>query len=362
MQTSPAGERAGGPPPSPAAVVRGFSLRLFSHELAVLLGAGIPLLEAVQTLGEKEHNPAVAGLLSRIAQGLSGGVTLSTALQREPRSIDALFVSVVQSAERTGQLRQALTAHAAYLAWTQDLRGKLLAACIYPAMLLGAGLLVLLFLLLFVIPRFAEVLESLGGQLPVASAWLMQLGRLAGEHRLFTLVLVLMVSVLPWQLWRRSDVRERAEQGLWRLPLVGDKLRLLALARLYRTLSMLLQAGVPLPAAMRTAHGVTAVALQPALQQALAQVTGGMRLSQAIEGNGLTTPVSLRMVRVGERTGQLGPMLAQAAAFYDEELSRLSELVARLVNPVLMLCMGGLIGTVVVLMYLPIFQLAEQTQ
>ena len=362
MPISPAGERASSPSLSPAAAARGFSLRLFSHELAVLLGAGIPLLEAVQTLGEKEHNPAVAALLTRIAQGLSGGLTLSATLQREPRNIDALFVSVVQSAERTGQLREALTAHAAYLAWAQDLRSKLLAACIYPAMLLGAGLLVLLFLLLFVIPRFAEVLESLGGQLPVASAWLMQLGRLAGEHRLLTLFVVLAIFLLPWQLWQRSEVREHAEQGLWRLPLLGDKLRLLALARCYRTLSMLLQAGVPLPAAMRTTLDGTAVVLQPALQQALAQVSGGMRLSQAMESNGLTTPVSLRMVRVGERTGQLGPMLGQAAAFYDEELGRLSELVARLVNPVLMLCMGGLIGTVVVLMYLPIFQLAEQTQ
>ena len=357
---SPAGEQPVSAAGAPGLAARGFSLRLFSHELAVLLGAGIPLLEAVQTLGEKEHNPAVAALLARTAQGLTEGLTLSAALQREPQSVDGLFVSVVQSAERTGQLREALTAHAAYLVWAQDLRSKLLAACIYPAMLLGAGLLVLLFLLLFVIPRFAEVLESLGGQLPLASAWLMQLGRLAGEHRLLTLVLVALL--LPWQLWQRDAVRERAGQWLWRLPLLGDKLRLLALARLYRTLSMLLQAGVPLPAAMRTTLGGTAVALQPAMQQALAQVSGGVRLSQALERNALTTPVSLRMVRVGERTGQLGPMLAQAAAFYDEELSRLSELVARLVNPVLMLFMGGLIGTVVVLMYLPIFQLAEQTQ
>ena len=359
---SPAGEQPVSAAGAPGLAARGFSLRLFSHELAVLLGAGIPLLEAVQTLGEKEHNPAVAALLARTAQGLTEGLTLSAALQREPQSVDGLFVSVVQSAERTGQLREALTAHAAYLVWAQDLRSKLLAACIYPAMLLGAGLLVLLFLLLFVIPRFAEVLESLGGQLPLASAWLMQLGRLAGEHRLLTLVLVLVALLLPWQLWQRDAVRERAGQWLWCLPLLGDKLRLLALARLYRTLSMLLQAGVPLPAAMRTTLGGTAVALQPAMQQALAQVSGGVRLSQALERNALTTPVSLRMVRVGERTGQLGPMLAQAAAFYDEELGRLSELVARLVNPVLMLFMGGLIGTVVVLMYLPIFQLAEQTQ
>jgi general secretion pathway protein F len=147
---------------------------------------------------------------------------------------------------------------------------------------------------------------------------------------------------------------------LWRLPLLGPKLHLLALAQFYRSLAMLLLAGVPVVPALQTARGVIAGHLQAQLDRCIAAVCTGERLSQTLEREGLSTPVSLRMLRVGERSGEMGSMLAQAAAFYDEELTRLSDLVTRLINPVLMLLMGLVIGTVVVLMYLPIFQLVEQ--
>lgn len=339
-----------------------FPLRLFSQELAVLLGAGIPLMEAISTLCEKETQPEVAASLNAVVIALRNGLPLSVALCAQPACFDALFTVVVASAEKTGQLQTALNAHTKYLTWVDDLRSKLISACIYPAMLIVAGFSVLLFLLVFVVPRFSGLLEGASNQPPAASMALIVVGNFTGHHRLLTLLLGGAVLASPLWLWQQSTLRRAFERWLWRLPLLGKKLRLLALARLYRTLSMLLQAGVPLVAALHTTYECVAADLQTPLANATIAVSQGLRFSDALERATLTTPVSLRMVRVGERTGELGAMLAQAASFYDEELARLSEIIARLVNPLLMLFMGGLIGTVIVLMYLPIFQLVEQVQ
>ncbi len=343
-------------------VRRGFPLRLFSQELAVLLGAGIPLLEALVTLREKEASARIAAALDAVTAGLQRGEALSVALAARPAEFDPLFVAVVASAERTGQLREALAAHAGYLAWVDELRGKLLGASLYPMMLLVAGTSVLVFLLTFVVPRFAGLLEGVGGDMPAASRLLIELGHTTGAHPVVTVLVVVALLAAPVLAFGHPPLREAVGAALWQVPVLGEKLRLLALARLYRTLGMLLNAGVPVVTALGHAGGVIAPRLRAALAAATQAVARGERLSAAIEREGLGTPVSVRMLRVGERSGAVGPMLGQAAAFYDEELSRLSEVIARLVNPLLMLVMGVVIGGVIVLMYLPIFQLMEQVQ
>ncbi len=343
-------------------VVRRFPLRLFSQELAVLLAAGIPLLEGLETLREKESSGPVARALDGVIASLREGQPLSAALRTQPDCFDALFVAVVQSSERTGQLEQALREHASYLGWVEALRGKLIGASIYPLTLIVAGVAVIVFLLLFVVPRFAGILEGVGGTLPPSSQLLIAIGHVGGGHPWATALGALALVLSPVLVWRHAPVRAWVTARLWEAPLLGPKLHVLALAQFYRTASMLLGAGVPAVAALRTSHGVISTRLAAALDQAIAAVGHGERFSSALQDAGLTTPVSLRMVRVGERSGRLGPMLRQAAEFHDEELSRLTELVTHLVNPLLMLVMGVLIGGIVVLMYMPIFQLVEQVQ
>jgi len=162
--------------------------------------------------------------------------------------------------------------------------------------------------------------------------------------------------------WRWPRLRQAALRAAWRSPGLGPRLRTVALARLYRGLGLLLGAGVPVLAALRLLPGVLAAPLRPALAQVAASVADGQRLSQALQGAGLATPVALRMVRVGERGGALATMLERAARFHDDEIARLSDLVTRTINPLLMLVMGVVIGGIVVLMYLPIFTLMEQVQ
>ena len=362
------------PPPPPATTPRTalaaagrerrrrFPLRLFSHELAVLLRAGVSLLEALRSLREKEASPFVASVIDSLLELLSTGQSLSASLRLRPDAFDPLFVAVIAASERTGQTEAGLMQHAAYLLWVERLRGKLVAASIYPATLLVAGTCVLLFLILFVVPRFAGILETGGGDLPAASRWLLALGRAGDAHPLLAVAGAALLLATPWLAWRRPAVRAAIVSRLWQVPLLGSRLRLLALARFYRTASMLIAAGVPVASALDRSRDVIAAPLLDRVDAATEGVRQGQRLSQALDAHGLVTPVSLRMIRVGEQSGELGRMLGEAAAFHDEELTQLTELVTRVVNPALMLVMGGVIGTVVVLMYLPIFQLAEQVQ
>lgn len=341
---------------------RPLSLRLFSQELAVLLQAGIPLLEALQTLREKDDGDASNSPLDAVIAALRDGQPVSAALAQAPDSFDALFIALVAASERSGQLATTLRDHAAYLGWVQALAGQLRAALVYPLLLLAAGGAVILFLLLYVLPRFAGVFDGLGRDLPLASRWLIDLGVLAAGHPGLAIGLALAGPVLLVLGSRWPAARQAVQRACWASPGLGPRLRLVALARLYRALGLTLAAGVPAPAALQLVTGVLPQPLQPGLQQVLQQVRSGLRLSASLQAQGLATPVAWRMLRVGESSGEVPAMLAQAATFHDGQIARFSELVTRLVNPVLMLVMGVVIGGIVVLMYLPIFTLMEQVQ
>ena len=306
MPTSPAGKaplRAGAQalPSGPATLGKQFPLRLFSQELSLLLGAGIPLLESITTLCEKETQAPVAAALNAVARALREGLPLSAAVSAQPACFDTLFSVVVASAERTGQLQAALASHAKYLAWVEDLRGKLINASLYPLMLLVAGFSVLLFLLVFVVPRFSGLLEGSSTQLPQASVALIAVGSFTGQHRLLTLLLGCLVLVTPVLVWQQSGLRVALQRWLWTWPLLGEKLRLLALARLYRTLSMLLQAGVPLVPALQTTRDCVAVDLQDALEKATTAVSQGARLSDALLSSMQASARSTRGHGIGGR-------------------------------------------------------------
>lgn len=338
-----------------------FPLLLFSQELLQLLQSGVGIVEAVETLAEKETHAPVRQVLDRILQNLREGQTLSSALQAQPQAFEPLYVATVRASERTSDLPEALSRYVTYASQLTSLRGKLVNAAIYPAMLIGVSLLVIAFLMGYVVPRFAHIYEDMGDQLPWLSRLMLQWGQAVEQHGLWVLVgLVLVAGVLASGGGRWLG--QRIVQRLWRIPAVGERMRVFQLARLYRTLGMLLRGGIAIVPALEMVHGLLSPALQPRLQAATTGIREGRPISQSFEVHGLSTAVSARMLRVGERTGAMGEMMERAAAFHDEELARWADWVTRLLGPVLMLIMGLIIGTIVVLMYLPIFQLAESIQ
>ena len=347
---------------APGVAGRSFPRRLFCQELAVLLDGGIPLLESLDALREKEASVDVAAVLTGLSEALKQGLTLAQGMRVYPQAFGQLLVASVDASSRTGHTASALRQHAAYLAWVEALRGQLLRALIYPAILVSASLLVMGFLTVFVVPRFADIYEGMGGQLPWLSGLLLALGKWVGAHTWWVLAGLLGLGAGAVMAWRSPVLRAALAARAWALPGIGSRLRLVELATLYRTLGLLLQAGVPVLAALEASGPLVSPALGRALASACGRVREGARLSDSLEQQALTTPVSLRMIRVGEHSGELGPMLERAAAFYDEEIARFTDWVGRVISPVLMLIMGVLIGGIVVLMYLPIFQVAEQIQ
>jgi general secretion pathway protein F len=368
LQVHPLGSaKASGQPvpssqPAPVRASGDFPRRLFCQELAVLLDAGIPLYESLITLREKESSASVSAVLSGLVEALSQGQTLAQAMRSQPQAFSTLLIASIEASQRTGHTPQALRQHAAYLAWVDGLRDKLVGAAIYPAILVSASLLVITFLTVFVVPRFADIYEGMGGELPWLSGLLLKAGQAVGAHPWVVMAGLVALAGMGVMAWRSPAVRGALAERLWRLPVVGDRLRLVELATLYRTLGLLLQAGVAVVAALEASSELVKPALRPALAEAARRVREGVRLSDSFQEHALTTPVSLRMMRVGEHTGELGSMLERAATFYDEELARFTDWIGRVVSPVLMLVMGVLIGGIVVLMYLPIFQVAEQIQ
>ena len=330
----------------------------FSQELVALLDAGLSLVESIETLGEKEASPAVRRTLDQVLVRLREGQTFGAALAEHPQSFPTLYVATVRAAERTGAMREALTRYVAYQQQVDVLRKSLVNASIYPAVLCGAGLLVVAFLMGYVVPRFSSIYEDLGSGLPWASRMLMKWGQFLDANGLLVLVGTIGTIAGLVYAFTRPTVRAAIGARIARIPALGSRLHIYQLARLYRTVGMLQRGGTPMVPAMRMSAGLLSANLRPAFDSATQAVREGRSLGDAMEANGLTTPVAARMLRVGEHSGNMGEMMERIAAFYDEELSRWVALVTRLIEPALMSLIGIIIGVIVVLMYFPIFELA----
>lgn len=335
-----------------------FQLLLFTHELLALLEAGLPLVEAMQTLAEKEQRPDSQKILERIIQALFEGQTLSGALQCQPAVFPPLYVATVRASERTGDLDKALGRYLTYQAQMEQVRKKIVSASIYPVLLIAVGGLVTIFLLGYVVPRFSAVYEGLGDDLPFFSSLLLAWGQfLQANAAIVAATAAGLVAALGWGA-TRPGVWQSIGTRLWRLPAIGERMRIYQLARFYRTLGMLQSGGIPIVNALDMVSGLLQPTLREQLRLAARDIREGESTSQAMERHGLTTSVAVRMLRVGENTGRMGAMMERIATFYEDEMARWVEWFTRLFEPLLMAFIGLVIGAIVILMYLPIFELA----
>jgi general secretion pathway protein F len=335
-----------------------FPVMLFSAELVSLLDAGLNLVEALQTLGEKERRAEGQQVLSQILAAIHRGEPLSQAIAGLPDQFSPLYVATIKAAERSGNVREALGRYIAYQEEIDRVKKKIVSASIYPAILMGVGGLVLAFLMFYVVPRFARVYEDTAGTLPFFSKLLMTFGNFIGNN---VVVLGLaFAGLIGGALYAvsRPDVRAWLNVQMWRVPALGSRMKVYQLARLYRTSAMLLRAGIPAVRALDMVQGLLAAHLRPQLVLARKKIEEGVAMSAALGAAGLATPVAARMMVVGERTGDMGQMLTQIARFHDDEVARAIDWFTKAFEPVLMAILGLAIGGVVVLMYMPIFELA----
>ena len=334
----------------------------FSNELVALLEAGLSLTEAIDALTEKERDEAIRNILEGLRRRLFEGQSLSTALGEFPSCFPPLYVATVRASERSGAISEALRRFVTYQEQIDILKKRLINASIYPAVLLAAGALVVIFLMAYVVPRFAGIYEDIGGELPWASRLLIQWGQLLDAHGMAVLVGFLVTAAGAVYGAMRPGFRAAVGRALARIPAIGQQLELYQLARLYRTVGMLLRGGLPVVTAFEMTRGLLAAAAQPRLAAATRAVREGQSLTDALSATALTTPVAERMLRVGERSGNMGEMMERIAGFYDAELSRFVEVATKLIEPAMMTVIGLVIGGIVVLMYFPIFELAGSIQ
>ncbi len=336
-----------------------FDLGLFSQELAELLDAGLSVVEAVDTLAHQQGSAEVAKVYAELERSLRQGQTFSAALERMPHRFPPLYVGLIRAAEKTSDLHGALMRYLEYSGRLDALKARIVSSLIYPAILFTVGGGVIVFLMTFVVPRFAAIYRGSGKELPLLSQLLLQWGSFASAHAgallLGAAVLVLGLGAFLLQAHRQGTL----EQLAGALPGVRRRIELFRLSRLYLTVGTLLNGGMPVVPALTLAQGVVGGVHRARLLASIDALRRGGGIAASLQQHQLTTPVAERLLRAGEGTGRMGDLFVRAGRYHDNELGRWVERFSRSFEPILMAVIGVLIGGIVILLYMPIFDLAS---
>ena len=336
---------------------------MLARNFAVMIEAGVPIVECLQVLADQTENGVVRKALQAVRLDVSNGMTLTDAMTRHPRLFDTLFVRMVAAGEHGGVLPEVLARLALFIERTARLKRKVKTAMVYPAAIVAVAAVVVAVLLLHVIPVFAEVYQGMGQALPPLTELTIALSRWMYDYVLF-LLLGLSVVPLAIHLACRTDEGLRTvHRWLLKLPLIGDLLRKAAIARFSHNTGLLLQSGVVLLDSLTVTAGTTG---NKVLEQAILETRDGLErgrtLAELLAASGLFPALVCHMVAVGENVGALDAMLNRVAAFYEEEVDRAVTRLTTLMEPALMIVLGVVLGGIVISMYLPIFQMGGMVQ
>jgi general secretion pathway protein F len=335
-----------------------FDADLLVQELHALIGAGLTLIESLETLIEKERRAIIRTVYERLLADLHRGHRLSFALRAQRDRFPALLSGIVEAAENTGDLVAALDRYLTYAQSIRAVRQKIISATIYPCILLVLGVIVVIFLMGWVVPRFAAVYRTSGRDIPWGSQLLLQWGQMVAEHPLpvgFVAALVLLALVLGIaRLARDGDLRVLGRI----VPGATRWLELMTLSRLYLTLGLLLKGGLPIQQSLSLSRSVLPGAHGARLDEVNRCISEGLPLSDSLASVGLSSAVGARFIRAGERSGQIPEMLQRAAQYHDAETTKWVDVFSKVFEPLLMVAIGLVIGLIVLLLYIPVFDLA----
>ncbi len=335
-------------------------LALFNQEFMALARAGLTVPDALALAAQRPDCPRLGMILERVHEDVRNGLALSDACARHPEAFDAVYLAAVRTGEKTGEFAAVLSRYHDYLRHRVALRKKVAQALAYPLVLLVALAVILAVLFAFVMPRFVAMYADLGASLPYPTRVLLAITQNLPVVLPAT-VGALLLAAWAWRRWlSREAGRRQADRLLEALPYAGELARIVMAAQLTRSLSALLAGGTPLIEALATAGGGLTNRLHlDRLQAATRRVTEGESFSQAVRATALLPAMAARMIEVGEAAGRLDAMLADVAEFYEQVLDRRLSRAMALIEPLLMLLMGVFIGGIIVVMYLPIFHMAD---
>ena len=336
-------------------------IAIFSRQLATMLAAGIPLVQAFEIVGAGHDKQSVQKLVLDIKADIEGGTSLHEALAKHPLYFDDLFVNLVEAGEQAGALDTMLEKIATYKEKTEAIKKKVKKALFYPAAVLVVAVIVSLILLIFVIPQFEDLFKGFGADLPAFTQAVINLSKAVQKYGvLMALFLGGAVFAFLYFKKRSRKMREFLDRAMLKFPIIGPILNKAAIARYARTLSTMFQAGVPLVEALESVAGACGnIVFENAVMKMRDEVATGQRLQRAMENTGIFPNMVVQMIAVGEESGSLDTMSGKVASFYEEDVDNAVDSMSSLLEPLIMAILGVLVGSLVIAMYLPIFKLGS---
>ena len=334
-------------------------LAIFTRQFATMIDAGLPLVQCLDILGMQQENQAFKQVILKVKEDVESGSTFADALEKHPKVFDELFVNLVSAGEVGGILDTILARLAAYIEKAMKLAKQVKSAMVYPSTILAVALIVTTVLLLYVIPIFGQMFQDFGAALPAPTLIVLAISTYTRKYFLLGLVLIIVLVLAFRWYYKQEGGRRRIDRFLLRVPIFGDLLRKIAVARFSRTLGTMVSSGVPILESMDiVAKSAGNKIIEEAIVKARASISEGKTISEPLAESKVFPVMVTQMVSVGEATGALDTMLNKIADFYDDEVDAAVGALTSLLEPMLMIFLGVVIGGLVIAMYLPIFKLA----
>lgn len=336
-------------------------IALFTRQLSTMLKAGVPLMQAFDIVGRGHANPSMGRLMNDIRMDVETGTSLTQAFRKYPLYFDPLFCNLVAAGEQAGILEALLDRLATYQEKTIALKGKIKKALFYPISIIMVAILVTSIIMIFVVPSFKSVFTSFGADLPAPTLAVIAMSDFFVSYWYIVFGILFGGGYFLIQAWKRSPkVQAAADRALLKLPVLGEMLQKAAIARWSRTLSTTFAAGVPLVEALDSVGPASGNAVyKEATRSVQNEVNTGISLAQSMQNTGVFPTMAIQMTQIGEESGALDSMLSKVADYYEREVDDTVDALASLMEPMIMVILGGVIGGIVVAIYLPIFKLGQ---
>ncbi|MCP4339950.1 MAG: type II secretion system F family protein [Desulfobulbaceae bacterium] len=340
--------------------VTGKDIVIFTRQLSTMINAGLPLVQGIEILEKQQSNSTFKTALSEIRQDVEAGSTLADSMRKKPKVFDNLFTNMIEAGETGGILDTILGRLATFMEKSMALKKKIKGAMTYPVICLAISLLILVVILVFVVPVFTTMFEDFGSALPLPTQIIVSLSDFFKSNFIYIIFALFVVVFIVKKIYATEKGRLSIDKGLLHSPVVGILLRKVAVAKFTRTLSTMLQSGVPILEALQV---VAKTAGNKVIENAVFRVgdsiAEGRPIAEPLEESGVFPNMVVQMINVGETVGALDTMLEKIADFYDEEVDQAVENLTAMIEPFMMVFLGGMIGGLVVAMYLPIFKIAS---
>lgn len=338
--------------------VTGKDVVIFTRQLSTMIDAGLPLVQGLEILEKQQDNSTFKKILGAIRGDVEAGSTLADAMRKHPKVFDNLFSNMIEAGETGGILDTILSRLAVFLEKSMALKKKIKGAMTYPTICLAISILILAVILIFVVPVFKTMFEDFGSSLPLPTLFLVNLSNLVKDYFFFLLIGLVLLVMIFRKIYATDKGRLFFDRYSLKSPVFGILLRKVAVAKFTRTLSTMLHSGVPILEALQVVAKTSGnKIIENAVYRVADSIAEGRPIAEPLEESGVFPNMVIQMINVGESVGALDSMLEKIADFYDEEVDQAVENLTAMIEPFMMVFLGGMIGGIVVAMYLPIFKI-----